>query len=222
MDSAPLQDGSVRPLGDLKVHAGRIVAGLVGNDRAFGCTKLDRHVVETRLPRRHRPHDARLRLPLDFDRARIRVGSVPHEDAVLPAARGFAAVEPEANAPVLVELGLGAEHLAFFRSEIGRPVSIELYVGTEVDQLELVQPSGVHFDVQAKQDVERRFALDLDGRACAVNHRAGPSARGRRSPQSRGGDEEEQADGGSEAHGSNLRNSRLCVKFPTACGSTTA
>ena len=61
-----------------------------------------------------------------------------------------------------MNLVLRAEDLAFVRAEVRRPVAVELDAVAEVDELELVQPPGVHLDVQAKQNAQRCVAFDLD------------------------------------------------------------
>ena len=51
------------------------------------------------------------------------------------------------NDAVLVNLILGAKDLPFLRTEVGRPVAIQIDAWAEPCELHLVQPSGVYFDV---------------------------------------------------------------------------
>jgi hypothetical protein len=94
---------------------------------------------------------------------------------------------------IIANLGFGAEDLTVLRTEVGRPVEIEVDVWAEPCQLHFVQPSGVHFDVQSKEDAQRCVALDVDGSPGALDHRAGPRLGWRRRAEH--GDENEKKQG---------------------------
>ena len=174
MDSAPLDNGALGTLGNFEIDARRGVANLGWHRGPFWRADLDRDVVKTGLPCGDRPNDTSSGLALDLHGADVCLRAVPHEDAVLAPPRGFPPVKGQMNAAVVVNLGLGTEDLPFLRAEVGRPIAIELDAVAEVCELELVQPSCVHLDVESEKDAQRCVVLDVDRSPGAFHHRARP------------------------------------------------
>jgi hypothetical protein len=56
------------------------------------------------------------------------------------------------NEAVLADLGLRAEDLSFLRAKVRRPSAIELDTCAESRELNLVQPSRLHVDVESKRN----------------------------------------------------------------------
>ena len=83
----------------------------------------------------------------------------------------------QADRAVLLHLRLRAEDLAFLGAEVRRLVPIELEAGPEAGKLHLVQPAGVHLDVEPQQDAQGCVAFDIDGGSRALDHRTSPRLR---------------------------------------------
>ncbi len=147
--------------------------------------------METRVPGWHRPDDARLVRVLHG--AHVRLNSVPHEHPVFASPWCFPPRKRQLYPAVVEDLCLWAKDLSFFGTKVWRPIAVELDAVSEVDELELVQPAGVHLDVQAEKHAQRRVALDIHRGARAFDHGTGPCLRGGRRTKDSGEDANEEA-----------------------------
>jgi hypothetical protein len=117
-------------------------------------------------------------LSRDLDRTDLGGSAIPDVHLVLAVPRRFSTRERETNPAVFVELGFRSKDLALVRAKVGWAVAIELDVGAEVYQLDLVQPASMNLDVQSQKNVQRRVGFDLDRGPGAVYDRPSPRMSG--------------------------------------------
>jgi hypothetical protein len=99
----------------------------------------------------------------------------------------------EVYSAVVENLCLRAKDFAVFGTEVWRPIAVQLDAVSEVDELELVQPTGMYLDIKSKKHAQGSVALDIHRGPRAVDYGAGPCLGGGRRSKGRGKDASEEA-----------------------------